>query len=100
MNAAKLTVCAYPNVRRIDIETDRGRVLASLPFGREDVDAEAYAALFGAAPKLVDELNKAEALIEAARVLAIANGNASSERAFTEGLLSIRAALRGIERLP
>lgn len=50
--------------------------------------------LIKAAPDLADSLVKAEALIESARVLAIANGNTASEHAFTEALPSIRAAIR------
>lgn len=56
--------------------------------------------LIKAAPEMADALVKAEALIESARVLAIANGNAASERALMEGLPLIRAALRKAGRLP
>lgn len=54
---------------------------------------ESVAALMRAAPELLAALRTAARLVESGRVLAVYGGHAASERAFDEGLVTIRAAI-------
>lgn len=54
---------------------------------------ESVAAVMRAAPELLAALRTAARLAESGRVLAVYGGHAASERAFAEGLVTIRAAI-------